>query len=114
MIEEEERLVLANRTADGVAKLVADVRILWPSICAVEPVARAPESIPAAELVRIAMKGIGAALSHHINDRAGVAAVLGIKIVSDDTKFLSGIRTGAEHATDDPRHRGVVVIHAIE
>ena len=44
IVEEEERLVFANRTADRKAELVADVRILGTIRRAVEPVPRSAET----------------------------------------------------------------------
>ena len=98
MIEEEECLVLVDGTADRVTELVPGVRILGPSLDAIEPVSRTAEPVPAAEFVGIAMESVGAALGDHVDDGAGVTAVFRIEVIGDDAEFLGRFRIRAEHS----------------
>src|SRR5207244_13199150 len=87
-IEKEKCLVLEDRATDGIAKLISHIRVhcrMRPAGIdgGVEPVAGAAETVPTAELVDSAVKGIGTALGHDVDDGAGVAAVFGIEGVGD-------------------------------
>src|SRR6185437_5178960 len=96
IVEEEERPVLDDRTTDRITELVAHIGILFLLVPAgihrrIKPVARATESVPAAELVNSAVITIRAALGHHVHNRAGVAPVLGVEVVSDYAEFFGRI-----------------------
>ena len=80
----------------------------------VEPVAGAAETVPTAELVDSAVKGIGTALGHDVDDGAGVAAVFGIEGVGDDAEFLSGIGIGIQNAVGNAGDRGIVIINTVK
>ena len=86
--EEENVLSLMIWPANRKAKLVPDIRILAAIGLAIEPVAGAAKTVPAARIVSIAMELVGAALGHYVDDGAGVAAVLSSEVVGDDAKFL--------------------------
>src|SRR6185295_18721333 len=74
----------------------------------------AAEGVPSPEFVGVAMEGISTALSNHVDDGTGVAAILGSEVVGDNAKFLGGIRSCAEHAAQTTGNRGVVVVYAVE
>src|SRR5919206_1181186 len=68
VIEEKESLVLDDRTADGITKLITHVRILLFHRAGqrigivIEPVARASKRIPPSKPVRITVKTVGSTL----------------------------------------------------
>ena len=70
------------------AKLIANIRVLRAILVPVEPVPCAAKCVPASKFVSIAVEGVGAALGYHVDDRAGVAAVLGVEVIGDNPKFL--------------------------
>ena len=90
--------------ADRVSELVPDVRVLRSLVSAIEPVARASESVPAAELIGITVECVGPALGNHVDDRAGITAVFGVEVIGNDTEFLGGFRIRAQYPTDATRH----------
>ncbi len=114
LIEEKKRSVLDNWATKGSAKLVTHVRIHLALARRVEPITRASKAIPAAKFVNAAMKGVGPALGHHINDCPGVATELGIEVVGNDAKLFRRIGVRAQDSIRNSGHGGVVVVYAIQ
>src|SRR5689334_12698556 len=118
IIEEEERFVLDDRTTNGVAELIANVGVLLRQdriFGTVEIITSTTKAVIPAKPVSVEVKLVRSTFCNHVNDRAGVASVLGVKSVGDNTKFLGGLGIGREHnRTRAARNRCVVVVGAIE
>ena len=90
--EEKEGLVLFDRTAYSDAKLVAMVRSPGECRCVLICI----EHRVANELKGRAVKLVGAIFGKHVDDAAGIAAILRIVAVRLDPKFLDCIGIGQD------------------
>src|SRR5262249_43034450 len=79
-----------DRTADSAAKLVAMVRRLGQSRSPIIGV----ELVISHELKNRTVKLVGAGLSDHVDDAAGIPSILCVVAVSLDLEFLNRIRIG--------------------
>ena len=69
------------------------------------------QAVVAVELPRAPVPAVGASFGDDVDDRAGVAAVLGVVGVREDLEFLDRVRRRAQH---EAGIEGVVVGRAVE
>ena len=118
-VHKEERLVLDDRTAEIEPVLVAHIWILrfhLPGIridVVVEVVARS-QCVIAAEPPRPTMPVVAAALGHHVDDRAIVAAILWHEVAGDHPELFGRIRIQSRQSSCSAGYRGIVVVDSIQ
>src|ERR1700722_1516220 len=90
IVEKEECSIFNDWTANREPELMTNIgihRSTVRTIGGIKPVACATKSVPTSEVVRVAVQAVGAALGDNVDDRAGISAVFGVKVVSDDAKL---------------------------
>src|SRR6185437_13189228 len=88
-IEEEEGLILEDRTADGAAIVIAAERWDGLPIMIGKP-AIGIENLVADKVVAFAMKDVGPGLRDHVDDRTAGESILGAEVGLLDFEFLYG------------------------
>src|SRR5215469_6372248 len=88
---EEKRAILLDRSADSPAKLVEDER-LFDRIKIIPGI----QYFVAIEFVKVTVNLIGTRLGHDIHNRARIAAILSVKAVGEDAKFLDAVGAGLD------------------
>ena len=115
-VAEEEQFVLLDRSAESSPELVRDVlgrliRIAGTGVQAVKIVSRLQVAV-AVELVRAAVKLIGARLDLYVDDSSSCHALLGIETIRYHVHRLHGI--GGRHVSDQVRQPRIADRRAIQ
>ena len=91
---EKESPILLDRPAESPAKLVLiEFWLLTGNTLQSREAVRIGVELRVPEkLVNVAMKVVGSRFCNHIHDRAGIAAVFGVKGVGQNTEFFNAVR----------------------
>src|ERR1700722_13654340 len=72
------------------------------------------QSIPASEIEKVAVKVIGSAAGHNVDDRTVIAAILRRKIVRENAELLGRIRVAGYQPPQAARYISVIIIATVQ
>ncbi len=110
---EEVSAVLDDRTAEGAAEL-APLRVRLAQLAGPGEIVLGGPIGVLSEAEGAAVKDVGAALGHRVDDRAGRAPELGVELVGDDLELLDRFERGPGLGPGPLSDDVVVVVAAVE